>query len=585
MAGNTMLFACTKCHSRHPFEELSREEQLCKTCRRKYPLVTCSYCQLEFHLLKKTEGNPICAKCSHNLSTYGQPKNCKYCQIKAAFKQSCCSRCISSEKRYGPPVQCQRCKKQCAFNKSGESKAKVGGEVLCLQCTLEYKRNRHRLQKGLSKEKMTERYSGGHIDSTVVMPLKAENLPTASFKSRFDALEKSSRQNSRSNSPFRQESVSENAVDSTFGDPMSEMTKLRDQIAMLKKVISQKEKVILEKDKKINEFQAEQWEKEKLLRQKIQAIQKESNERVEQLQLENQALRKQVSGLSKTRRTSKPIFTLKKIHLEAHKIPSPMTTSDKREAPISYDSTEEGGSVTTESDRAEITDREKKDAALTKVDHVTEDEIEEKDKDVDRDNNTATEGDNSEESDEGLSSAKSNTDKQISFDEAQEAEIKKLLKNDDGHTSSGVEENEVNLRRSKKRQKKKSQLTIEDDGDVSTGVEDDHESNIGPKKKRKKKRHLRIDEYDGEEEQNVYSCTELQEENNNRDKKRQTGEEGDEEDTDLTITKKPNEQAEELEDEPIREGNKELHHNPSDAEMAEQASSPSDSDELHVDED
>lgn len=48
-------------------------------------------------------------------------------------------------------------------------------------------------------------FSSGHVDSTVVMPLKAENLPTASFKSRFDALEKSSRQNSRSNSPFRQE--------------------------------------------------------------------------------------------------------------------------------------------------------------------------------------------------------------------------------------------------------------------------------------------------------------------------------------------------------------------------------------------
>lgn len=94
-----------------------------------------------------------------------------------------------------------------------------------------------------------------------------------------------------------------------------------------------------------------------------------------------------------------------------------MTTSDKREAPISYDSTEEGGSATTESDRAEITDREKKDAALTKVEQVTEDKIEEKDKGVDCDNNTATEGDDSEESDEGLSSAKSNTDKQISFDE------------------------------------------------------------------------------------------------------------------------------------------------------------------------
>ena len=27
------LFACTKCHSRHPFEELSAAEQLCKVGR------------------------------------------------------------------------------------------------------------------------------------------------------------------------------------------------------------------------------------------------------------------------------------------------------------------------------------------------------------------------------------------------------------------------------------------------------------------------------------------------------------------------------------------------------------------------
>ncbi|KAK2146018.1 hypothetical protein LSH36_639g01048 [Paralvinella palmiformis] len=42
------LFACTKCHSRHPFEELSDGKQLCKSCRNNYPTVKCTYCRAEF---------------------------------------------------------------------------------------------------------------------------------------------------------------------------------------------------------------------------------------------------------------------------------------------------------------------------------------------------------------------------------------------------------------------------------------------------------------------------------------------------------------------------------------------------------
>ena len=30
MAGSKGLFACTKCHSRHPFEDLSKDDHLCK---------------------------------------------------------------------------------------------------------------------------------------------------------------------------------------------------------------------------------------------------------------------------------------------------------------------------------------------------------------------------------------------------------------------------------------------------------------------------------------------------------------------------------------------------------------------------
>merc|ERR1711936_837450 len=140
MAG--MLFACTKCHSRHPFEELSKEEQLCKGCQRKYPLVPCQYCQIDFHMLKKSDGKPTCTKCTQHVSSYGAPKPCKYCQMNAAFKASYCARCISSRKRYGEPVNCHTCKKRCAFNKGAETRTKLGGLILCLRCTMDFKKRK-----------------------------------------------------------------------------------------------------------------------------------------------------------------------------------------------------------------------------------------------------------------------------------------------------------------------------------------------------------------------------------------------------------------------------------------------------------
>ncbi|KAG2456863.1 CW15A protein, partial [Polypterus senegalus] len=44
----TALYACTKCHQRYPFEELSQGQQLCKECRIAHPIVKCTYCRSEF---------------------------------------------------------------------------------------------------------------------------------------------------------------------------------------------------------------------------------------------------------------------------------------------------------------------------------------------------------------------------------------------------------------------------------------------------------------------------------------------------------------------------------------------------------
>ncbi|XP_035228535.1 protein FAM76A-like, partial [Stegodyphus dumicola] len=118
------LFACTKCNSRHPFEELSQGQQLCKDCRGAFPLVKCTYCRTEFQEISKGSTASVCKKCEVNVKLYGKPTACEYCNIIAAFIGSKCQRCTNSEKRYGPPVTCEQCKQRCAFDRKDDSRKK-----------------------------------------------------------------------------------------------------------------------------------------------------------------------------------------------------------------------------------------------------------------------------------------------------------------------------------------------------------------------------------------------------------------------------------------------------------------------------
>jgi hypothetical protein len=89
-------------------------------------------------------------------------------------------RCKSSVKKYGPPVPCEQCKLTCAFKRPDEalkrvrnafyvrvksklsykcfivlyisSSSQVNGKLLCLLCTISFKRIQHR-QKKASKRK------------------------------------------------------------------------------------------------------------------------------------------------------------------------------------------------------------------------------------------------------------------------------------------------------------------------------------------------------------------------------------------------------------------------------------------------
>ncbi|XP_014778189.1 protein FAM76B isoform X2 [Octopus bimaculoides] len=154
------LFACTKCHSRHPFEELSQGEQLCKECRNNFPIVKCTYCRSEFQQDSKSSTNSICKKCAHNVKIYGKPTACEYCNVIASFIGNKCQRCTNSEKKWGPPQSCEQCKQRCAFDRSDDSRRKVDGKLLCWLCTQAYKRvlakTRHRQEE--ARQSMASRW-------------------------------------------------------------------------------------------------------------------------------------------------------------------------------------------------------------------------------------------------------------------------------------------------------------------------------------------------------------------------------------------------------------------------------------------
>lgn len=166
------LFACTKCHTRHPFEELSQAEQLCKECRSNFPVVKCTYCRGEFQQEDKSSTNSICKKCDQNVKVHGKPSVCEYCNILAAFIGNKCQRCANSERRWGPPLSCEQCKQRCAFDRTDGTRKKVDGKLLCWLCTLAYKRA---LAKA-KQRKDEDRRNLGSLRGLKDKPDKAEQL-------------------------------------------------------------------------------------------------------------------------------------------------------------------------------------------------------------------------------------------------------------------------------------------------------------------------------------------------------------------------------------------------------------------------
>ncbi|KAK0084505.1 hypothetical protein PV326_006246, partial [Microctonus aethiopoides] len=243
------LFACSRCFSRHPFEELSPGQQLCKECRGSFPVVKCTYCRSEFQQAIKGNTCTICKKCEQNVKAYGKPSACEYCNTIAAFIGSKCQRCTNSEKRYGPPVTCEQCKQKCAFDRQDEDK-KVDGKLLCWLCTLSYKR-------ALAKSKQSDAERRAHLKMAHERAAKHKEQKLKGHSKRPHRVDvtklPAQPEPTELNGPTPVKVTRMIGVhdphDPNSSDHVVAVTQLKEKIALLQRQLSQKDNQLLTKDR------------------------------------------------------------------------------------------------------------------------------------------------------------------------------------------------------------------------------------------------------------------------------------------------------------------------------------------------
>lgn len=294
------LFACSRCFSRHPFEELSPGQQLCKECRGAFPVVKCTYCRSEFQQTSKGNTSTICKKCEQNVKAYGKPSACEYCNIIAAFIGNKCQRCTNSEIKYGPPVNCEQCKQKCAFDRQDDDK-KVDGKLLCWLCTLSFKR-------ALAKTKQSESDRRAHMKMTQIRASKHKEQKLRSHNKRphrvdVTKLPALDTDNGPANKVTRTNAgpgLIRTDMDPNSSDHVVAMTQLKEQIASLQKQLNQKDQQLLSKDKMITELKAKHFTTENELRNKMKTTQKDHETKCDMLNSRIQSLLKEVASLSKS---------------------------------------------------------------------------------------------------------------------------------------------------------------------------------------------------------------------------------------------------------------------------------------------
>ncbi|XP_023950986.1 protein FAM76A isoform X4 [Bicyclus anynana] len=284
-AASTALFACSRCFSRHPFEELSPGEQLCKECRGSFPVVKCTYCRSEFQQTSKSNTSSICKKCEANVKAYGKPTACEYCNTIAAFIGNKCQRCANSERKYGSAVTCEQCKQRCAFDRHDDDK-KVDGKLLCWLCTQSLKRALARTKQHMSVDKHKHR-SHNHKDKRKSDMMKSMGSGDMSLDSQ--PMEKKSKHN-----------APQGEVDPNSSDHVVAMTQLKETIASLQKKVQQKDMELLSKDKLITELKAQHHNDTTDLRSEMKNKERLNETKFTLMNSKIQNLLKEVATLSKS---------------------------------------------------------------------------------------------------------------------------------------------------------------------------------------------------------------------------------------------------------------------------------------------
>jgi len=326
------LFACTRCNSRHPFEELSSGQQLCRECRNAYSMVKCTYCRTEFQQESKASLNTHCKKCEQNVKQFGKPSACEYCNLIAAFIGSKCQRCTNSEKKYGAPHTCEQCKQRCAFDrKDPESRKKVDGKLLCWLCTLSYRRALAKAKQNdtsirhtsiimhksssrsasSSRQKSERSHHHHHSNSLNLNVSNTNNTSQLTLNGNSSNVAKKPRleltKNSNGTLPSSSSSKPDTLLDPNNSEHVIAVTQLKDQINGLQKQVKNKESELLERDKKIADLKAQLSRDDRVWREKFNNQNKMHQEKMTQMQHKLVDLQKQNASLSKANKRVKDV--------------------------------------------------------------------------------------------------------------------------------------------------------------------------------------------------------------------------------------------------------------------------------------
>jgi len=331
----TALFACSKCFTRHPFEELSQGQQLCKKCRGDFPVVKCTYCRSEFQQESKSKTSTICKRCEQNVASYGKPTSCQFCQLPAAFVGGKCQRCSSYYKRYGPPKTCDQCKQKSAFDRGDNSP-----KLMCWACSCSYKR-------ALAKTK----HSDPARHSTVFTKDKKRKSADEERKEKERRKEKYMHSKMPKRPDVTQQEVPNPGLtlppnkapkrdNGSDMDHMGEINTLKEKMISLEKQISSKNRELILKDQEITQMKAKVFNEEKLIREKMKTMARlhdtkvtEMSDKLRSMQAELAKLRKTDNNNSNKRKNnSANLFhdKNKKVAKVASRTASPLSRSRSR---------------------------------------------------------------------------------------------------------------------------------------------------------------------------------------------------------------------------------------------------------------